>query len=77
MKHTSVSAVAVQPNDDESRLMNKREAAAFLGFSTFFVEDHMRRCEPKLPFISIGSRAVRFQRRDLIAFVETLKAKKS
>jgi len=74
---TTSKSVSVQPNDDADRLMNTDEAAAFLGFSTFFVKDHMRRCEPKLPFISIGSRAVRFQRKDLLAWVEALKAKKS
>ena len=74
MKHTSVSAVAAQPNDDESRLMTPRQAAAFLGFSLAYIHDHVTRKEPRLPFLKVGQR-IRFQRRDLLAFIETLKAK--
>ena len=74
MKHTSVSAVAAQPNDDESRLMTPRQAAAFLGFSLSYIHGHISRKEPRLPFIKVGHR-IRFQRRDLLAFIETLKAK--
>jgi hypothetical protein len=42
--------------------------------STFFVQDHMRQCAPFIPFVKVGYR-VRFQRRDLIAFIESLRAK--
>jgi len=73
IKMTS-TATSVQPNDDESRLMTPRQAAAFLGFSLFYVHDHVSRKEPRLPFLKVGQR-IRFQRRDLLAFIETLKVK--
>ena len=74
MKHTSVSAVSPQPNDDSDRLMTPRQAAAFLGFSLAYIHDHVTRKEPRLPFLKVGQR-IRFQRRDLLAFIETLKVK--
>jgi len=71
---TTSKSVSVQPNDDADRLMNTTEAAAFLRMSVFFVRDHMRHCAPFIPFVKVGYR-VRFQRRDLLAFIESLKGK--
>jgi len=69
------TATSVQPNDDSDRLMTPRQAAAFLGFSLFYIHDHISRNEPRIPFVKIGHR-LRFQRKDLLAFIEAQKAKK-
>ena len=68
------TATSVQPNDDESRLMTPRQAAAFLGFSLAYIHDHVSRKEPRVPFLKIGHR-IRFQRKDLLAFIEAQKKK--
>ena len=71
MMHTSVTTVPF----DEDRLLDSKEVADLLGFSVWFVKAHRTR-EPRIPFIRVGARCVRFRRSDIRAWVEALAAKK-
>ena len=51
-------------------LLNTRDAAKYLGMSEAFLERD-RWAGAKIPFIRIGSRAVRYRLPDLDAFVES------
>jgi excisionase family DNA binding protein len=61
---------------DEDKLLNTQEAAELLGFSRYFIKDHTSRKEPRIPFVRVGARCVRFRRSDLRAWVAALAAKK-
>ena len=52
------------------RLLTTKEAAAYLGVSAAFLERD-RWAGAKIPFVRIGSRAVRYQLSELEAFVRS------
>lgn len=60
---------------DEDKLLNSQEVAELLGFSVWFIKDHRTR-EPRIPFVRVGDRCVRFRRSDIRAWVEALAVKK-
>lgn len=51
------------------KLLNTKEAAHFLGVSKAFLERD-RWAGARIPFIKVGSRAVRYRSSDLNAFIE-------
>ncbi len=53
----------------ENRLLNTTEAARLLGVSKAFLERD-RWAGARIPFIRVGTRAVRYRESDLTAFVE-------
>ena len=52
------------------RLLTTKEAARFLGVSSAFLERD-RWAGARIPFIKVGTRAVRYRRQDLDAFLES------
>lgn len=52
------------------RLLNTREAAEYLGMSMAFLERD-RWTGPKVPFVRVGSRAVRYRKTDLDCYIES------
>ena len=54
----------------KERLLTTREAADFLGVSEAFLERD-RWAGAKIPFVRVGSRAVRYQLSELEAFVRS------
>lgn len=52
------------------QLLTTQQAAAFLGVSKAFLERD-RWAGARIPFIRVGSRAVRYRRSDLDAFLES------
>ncbi len=52
----------------EKRLLNTAEAAKFLGVSKAFLERD-RWAGARIPFVRIGSRAVRYRRSDLEDYI--------
>lgn len=50
-------------------VLNQREAADFLGMSEAFWERD-RWAGPRIPFIKVGTRAVRYRRKDLEKFLD-------
>lgn len=58
----------MKPMDD--RLLTTKEAARFLGVSAAFLERD-RWAGAEIPFVRVGSRAVRYQLAELEAFVRS------
>ena len=56
-------------NTDPDALIREREAAAFLGFSQRALESWRQRGNGP-SFVKISARAIRYRRRDLIAWAE-------
>lgn len=54
----------------DATLLNTAQAAKYLGISIAFLERD-RWAGAKIPFIKIGSRAVRYRLRDLDAYIQT------
>ena len=52
----------------QAQLLTTKEASKFLGVSTAFLERD-RWAGAKIPFIKIGSRAVRYRQSDLDAYI--------
>lgn len=55
-------------NDMTNTLLKTKEAAGYLGVSAAFLERD-RWAGAKIPFVKIGSRAVRYRREDLDAYI--------
>jgi len=53
-----------------SQLLNTKQAASFLAVSNAFLERD-RWAGARIPFIKIGSRAVRYRMSDLEAYIES------
>ena len=53
---------------DDDALLDKNQAAALLGYSVWWVQEHVTRKEPRLPVVKIG-RLTKFRRSDLREFV--------
>ena len=54
-----------------NQLLNTKQAAEFLGVSRAFLErDRWAGTRTRLPFIKVGSRAVRYRLEDLEAYIE-------
>ena len=54
----------------QSQLLNTSQAAEFLGVSVAFLERD-RWAGARVPFIKVGSRAVRYQLNDLERYIES------
>ena len=57
-----------------SPLLNTRQAAHYLGVSMAFLERD-RWAGARVPFIKVGSRAVRYRQSDLDGFIDTQQRK--
>ena len=54
----------------ENSLLTTREAAEYLGVSSAFLERD-RWAGAKIPFVRIGSRAVRYTKEDLVVYIQS------
>ncbi|MDP2962991.1 MAG: helix-turn-helix domain-containing protein [Sulfurimicrobium sp.] len=54
----------------QNTLLNTQEAAQFLGVSKAFLERD-RWAGARIPFIKVGSRAVRYRQADLDSFIQS------
>ena len=55
-------------------LLATPKAAEFIGMSVSWLEHDRLKTKPEIPFVKIGTRAVRYRLSDLTAFVGDLKA---
>ncbi len=51
------------------KLLTTKEAARYLGMSDAFLERDRWTGDPKIPFVRVGSRSVRYEREALDAYV--------
>jgi excisionase family DNA binding protein len=71
----STTTPITTPTFDEDKLLRIKETAELTGFSSQFIMASTRR-DPKLPFVRVGEKCVRFRRSDIRSWIEALAAKK-
>ena len=73
MKQKSAPVVQVCPDE---RLLTEQEAAAVLGVSVFFLQKHRTEKKPRVPYVRISHRCVRYVRSDLMQWAASLRVNK-
>lgn len=52
-------------------LLNTKEAAKYIGMSKAFLERDRWTGNPQIPFVKVGSRAVRYRKNDLDSYISS------
>lgn len=56
----------------EHELLTTQQAAEFLKMSVSWINKDRHKEKPKIPFVKIGDKSIRYRRSDLVAYLKTL-----